>query len=49
MGGNPHTSKAKRGGIICKSAEREFRMDLGLVLGGAIPIPPSLMVKGGRS
>ena len=30
-GSNPHTSKAKRGGIICKSAEREFRMDLGLV------------------
>jgi hypothetical protein len=31
MGGNPHTSKAKRGGVIRKSAEREFRMDLGLV------------------
>jgi hypothetical protein len=31
MGGNPLTSKAKRGGKNSKSAERDFRMDLGLV------------------
>ena len=43
-GSNPLTSKAKRGGIICKSAEREFRMDLGLVGGGPIPLPPRISV-----